>query len=221
LFVQGINRWREEDDWPLSAARPVAWYLRAGGRLSTDAPEADEGTDSFVFDPLDPCPTCGGDLVKPPMHPPGPVDQAPILGRRDILVYTTDVLERDVQVVGPVRAELNVATTGKGTDWVVKVCDVDPRGRTINVCDGIARSQPATTAGGHPFECEVDLWATAMVFRKGHRIRVIVTSSDFPRYERNPNTGQAPWEATVFEPALQRVFHDSARASRVVLPVVT
>jgi putative CocE/NonD family hydrolase len=107
-----------------------------------------------------------------------------------------------------------------GTDWVVKVCDVDPRGRTINVCDGITRSQPAETVGARVFECDVDLWATAMVFRAGHRIRVIVTSSDFPRYERNPNTGQSPWETTVFEPALQRVFHESARASRVVLPIV-
>jgi putative CocE/NonD family hydrolase len=221
LFVQGINRWRDEDDWPLSAARPEPWFLRAGGRLSPEAPGPDEGTDAFVFDPLDPCPTCGGDLVKPPTYAPGPVDQRSILGRRDVLVYTSDVLEHDVQVIGPVVARLTVATTGKGTDWVVKVCDVDPGGRTINVCDGIARSQPSTTADGRPFECELDLWTTAMVFRAGHRIRVIVTSSDFPRYERNPNTGQAPWEATVFEPALQRVFHDSARMSCVVLPVVS
>ena len=105
-----------------------------------------------------------------------------------------------------------------GTDWVVKLCDVDENGRTINVCDGIVRTDPIRDVG--PQSCSIDMWGTAMVFRAGHRIRVIVSSSDFPRYERNPNTGENPWEATVFEPALQRVFHDSQRASYVVLPVI-
>ena len=218
LFVQGVNRWRDFDDWPVPGARSVNWYLRGDGGLSPEAPGADEGFDAFVFDPRDPCPTCGGDLAKPPTFTPGPLDQAPILGRRDVLTYTSDVLEHDVEVIGPVTAVVNGATSGVGTDWVVKLCDVDENGRTINVCDGIARTDPVRDAGPQP--CSVDMWGTAMVFRAGHRIRVIVTSSDFPRYERNPNTGENPWEATVFEPALQRVFHDSQRASYVVLPVM-
>ena len=101
LFVQGINRWRDEDDWPLARARSTDWFLHPRGGLSPDAPSPDDGDDAFVYDPLDPCPTRGGDLVKPPDFAPGPLDQAPILGRRDVLVYTSDVLDRDVEVTGP------------------------------------------------------------------------------------------------------------------------
>jgi putative CocE/NonD family hydrolase len=215
LFVQGINRWRDEDDWPLARARTTEWFLQRDGGLSPVSPTSDDGDDSFVFDPLDPCPTRGGDLVKPPDFAPGPLDQAPILGRRDVLVYTSDVLERDVEVTGPVTARLFATTSGVSTDFVVKLCDVHEDGRTFNVCDGIVRT---TDAGIGPWT--VDMWATSIVFLRGHRIRVLVSSSDFPRYERNPNTGECPWEATVFEPVLQRVFHDAERASAVVLPLV-
>ena len=219
LFVQGIDRWRDAEDWPLAAANATRWYLRGGWRLSPEAPGVDEGFDAFVFDPRDPCPTCGGDLVKPPRYVPGPVDQAPILGRRDVMVYTSEPLERDVTVIGPVTALIHGATSGVSTDWVVKLCDVDERGRTINVCDGIVRTDPGEA--GTLVASQVDMWGTAIVFRPGHRIRVIVSSSDFPRYERNPNTGQNPWETTILEPALQRVFHDGERASHVVLPTIS
>ena len=214
VFVQGVNRWRDERDWPLARARPTPWFLRSGGGLTTVPAGADEDSDDYVFDPNDPCPTCGGDLVKPPDFAPGPQDQAAILRRRDVLVYTSQPLDRDLEVVGPVTAVLYAATTGVSTDFVVKLCDVHPDGRTFNVCDGIVRT---TSDAG---EWHVDLWATAIVFRASHRIRVVVSSSDFPRYERNPNTGVDPWEATVFEPVRQTVFHDSRRASHVVLPVV-
>ena len=217
LFVMGVNRWRDEDDWPLARARPTNWYLRSGGRLTPEPPAVDDPSHAFVYDPNDPCPTCGGDLVKPPDFPPGPVDQAPILTRRDVQVYTSDVLDHDVTVIGPVEATVFAATSGRGTDWVVKLCDVHPDGRTFNVCDGIVRTG---TRAGSIGPWSVDMWATAIVFQRGHRIRVIVSSSDFPRYERNPNTGENPWEATVFEPVVQRVFHDAERASCIVLPVV-
>jgi putative CocE/NonD family hydrolase len=219
LFVQGVNRWQVEEDWPLPGATATKWYMRFGGRLTPEPPAVDEGFDTFVFDPRDPCPTCGGDLVKPPSYVPGPVDQAPILGRRDVLVYTSDPLEHDVTVIGPVHALVHGATTGASTDWVVKLCDVDERGGTINVCDGIVRTDPRRSEARLP--SDVDMWATAVVFRAGHRIRVVVTSSDFPRYERNPNTGQNPWETTVLEPVLQRVFHDGQSPSCVVLPTVS
>jgi uncharacterized protein len=215
LFVQGVNRWRDEHDWPLARAAPTEWHLRSGGRLTREPPATDESDNSFAYDPLHPCPTRGGDLVKPPDFAPGPMEQAPILGRRDVLVYTSDALEHGVEVIGPVSARLFAATSGVSTDFVVKLCDVHDDGRTFNVCDGIVRT---TDNGVGPWT--VDLWATAIVFRAGHRIRVIVSSSDFPRYERNPNTGENPWDATVFEPVLQRVFHDAVRASCVVLPVV-
>jgi putative CocE/NonD family hydrolase len=124
-----------------------------------------------------------------------------------------------VTVIGPVTALIHGVTSGVSTDWVVKLCDVDERGRTINVCDGIVRTDPGEA--GTRVASQVDMWGTAIVFRPGHRIRVIVTSSDFPRYERNPNTGQNPWETTVLEPALQRVFHEGERASHVVLPTIS
>jgi putative CocE/NonD family hydrolase len=117
-------------------------------------------------------------------------------------------------VIGPVTARLHAATSGACSDFVVKLCDVHEDGRTFNVCDGIVRT------GAADGEWTVDLWATAIVFGRGHRIRVLVSSSDFPRYERNPNTGENPWEATVFESVRQHVFHDSRRASHLVLPVV-
>ena len=215
LFVQGINRWRDEDDWPVARAGATDWFFRADGGLSPSAPSPDEGDDPFVYDPLDPCPTCGGDLVKPPDFTPGPLDQAPILGRRDVLVYTSGVLDRDLEVTGPVTARLFATTSGVSTDFVVKLCDVHVDGRTFNVCDGIVRT---TDQGIGPWT--VDMWATSIVFLRGHRICVIVSSSDFPRYERNPNTGESPWEAPVFEPVLQRVFHDAERASAIVLPVI-
>jgi putative CocE/NonD family hydrolase len=214
LFVQGVNRWRDEDDWPLARAVPTPFYLRRDGGLSRETPAVDEGHDEFDHDPDDPCPTLGGDLVKPPAFPPGPLDQTPILERRDVLVYTSAVLEHEVEVVGPITARLHATTTGVSTDFVVKLCDVHPDGRTFNVCDGIVRTT------GDAGEWVVDLWATAIVFLAGHRIRVLVSSSDFPRYERNPNTGETPWEATVFEPVRQRVLHDAQHASCVVLPAV-
>jgi putative CocE/NonD family hydrolase len=130
-------------------------------------------------------------------------------------------------VTGPVKAVLHAATSAPDTDWVVKLCDVHPDGRTFNVCDGIARvryrlglDRPNLVEPGAVERYEVDLWATSIVFKAGHRIRVLVTSSDFPRYDRNPNTGELGTEATTTTPAMQRVFHDAQYASHIVLPIV-
>jgi hypothetical protein len=227
LFVQGVNRWRGEKEWPLARAVPTPWYLGANGRLSTEAPGSGERADVYVYDPTDPCPTRGGSHLLPRTYVPGPVDQAPILSRRDVLVYTSDPLAEDLEVTGPVRAVLFAATSAPDTDWVVKLCDVHPDDRTFNVCDGILRARyrtsweaPRLVERGTAERYEIDLWATSQVFRAGHRIRVLVTSSDFPRYDRNPNTGALGIEATTLEPALQRIFRDAERASHVVLPVV-
>lgn len=218
LFLQGVNRWRDFDDWPPPSAEDVRWFLHGGGRLSPDPCAEGDSFDAFVYDPRDPCPTCGGDLVKPPGYPPGPIDQAPILQRRDVLMYTSEPLSEDVTVIGAVSAQITGSTSGVSTDWVVKLCDVGPDGRTYNVCDGIVRTPPGLP--DEPAASTVDLWGTAIVFRAGHRIRLLVTSSDFPRYERNPNTGEDPWQAVVFAPVLQRVFHDSQRASFISLPTI-
>jgi putative CocE/NonD family hydrolase len=162
----------------------------------------------------------------PGTYRPGPVDQAAILARRDVLVYTSAPLTAELEVTGPVSAALFTSSSAPSTDWLVKLCDVDPGGRTLNVCDGIIRAG-AEAAGGDPatepgtVACHtVDMWATSHVFLPGHRLRVIITSSDFPRYDRNPNTGEPALDAAVTVPAVQRVFHDAERPSHVLLPVV-
>lgn len=227
LFVQGINRWRDEDDWPVTRATPTPWFLSANGGLGPQAPSGDQAPDAYVYDPQDPCPTHGGALLMPGTYPRGPIDQTRVMKRRDVLTYTSEVLERDVEVCGPVSAVLYAATSAPDTDWVVKLCDVHPDGRTFNICDGILRTRyrdsltdPTLVERDTVLRYEVDLWATAIVFRAGHRIRVLVTSSDFPRYDRNPNTGELGVEATTTVPALQRIFHDADRASHVLLPVL-
>jgi uncharacterized protein len=227
IFVQGLNRWRYEDTWPPTRAVSTPWYLSRGGRLRPEPPASGEPADAFVYDPLDPCPTRGGSLLLPRTYVPGPVDQTPILGRRDVLVYTSEPLERDTEVTGPVKTVLYAATSARDTDWVVKLCDLYPDGRTFNVCDGILRARyrasweaPTLVEPDRVERYEIDLWATAWVFRAGHRIRLLVTSSDFPRYDRNPNTGELGVEATTTVPALQRIFHDAGRASHLVLPVM-
>jgi len=227
LFVQGLNRWRYEDAWPLARAVPAPWYLRASGRLGPEPPSADEPPDTYVYDPQDPCPTRGGTLLLPRTYPAGPVDQTSILGRPDVLVYSSEPLSKDMEVTGPVRATLYAATSAPDTDWVVKVCDVSPDGRTLNVCDGILRARyrasweaPTLVEPDAVERYDIDLWATSWLFRAGHRIRVLLTSSDFPRYDRNPNTGELGVEASTTVPARQRIFHDAGRASHITLPVI-
>ena len=217
LFVMGINQWREEQEWPLARAVDTDLFLREEGRLAFDAPDAGEGSDAFTYDPADPVPTTGGALLMSNEFPPGPLDQARVEARPDVLVYTTDPLADDLEVTGRVRAHLTVATDAPSTDWVVRLCDVDTEAVSRNVVDGIVR---AATTPGEFTELEVDLWSTSYVFRAGHRIRVHVTSSSFPRWDRNLNTGEPVEQGTRSRPARQEVAHDAPRPSRVVLPVV-
>ncbi|MBI4693540.1 MAG: CocE/NonD family hydrolase [Gammaproteobacteria bacterium] len=226
IFVQGLNRWRDESDWPLSRASDERWFLGPNCTLGTTPPADGAPADNYVYDPENPCPTLGGTLLLPTQYTPGPLEQSPLLERRDVLVYTSAPLAADLEVTGHVGCVLYAATSGRDTDWMVKLCDVHPDGRTYNVCDGVLRASFRDGANRMPVEpgevirYDIDLWATSMLFRAGHRLRVLVTSSDFPRYDRNPNTGEATTRATRFEPALQRIFHDAARASHLVLPIV-
>jgi uncharacterized protein len=226
LFVQGVNRWRDEHDWPLTRAVPTDWFLHGDGGLSPEAPGVDGASRSYVYDPADPCPTTGGRLLLPGTYRPGPVDQTPVMERRDVLTYTSEPLQKDLEVIGPVSAVLYASTSGPDTDWVVKLCDVHPDGRTFNVTDGVLRARYRNSATDptlvEPFAVEryeVDMVATAIVFQAGHRIRVLVTSSDFPRYDRNLNTGQLGIDSAEMRPALQTIFSDGQRGSHVVLPV--
>jgi putative CocE/NonD family hydrolase len=213
LFVMGRNQWRFENDYPLAVAQPK--------------PGADERPDAFIFDPHDPFPSYGGAWVAPATAQVGPVDQGPVLSRRDLLVYTSDPLQKDVEVIGVPTMVLYAATSGRDTDWVVKLCDVHPDGRTFNVTDGILRARyrnspdaPELVEPGEVNRYEIELYPTAMAFLAGHRLRIMITSSDFPRYDRNPNTGEAPANAASFEVVMQQVFHDGPRPSHIVLPTI-
>ncbi|MER5225235.1 CocE/NonD family hydrolase [Streptomyces flaveus] len=218
LFVMGVNQWREETEWPLSRAVDTDFHLRADGRLTQEPPSTAERAEEFTYDPMDPVPTTGGALLMSDEFRPGPLDQTAVEGREDVLVFTTEPLTEDVEVTGRVRAVLFAATDGPSTDWVARLCDVDENGVSRNVADGIVRVRAATP--GEAAEHVVDLWSTSIVFRAGHRIRVQVTSSNFPRWDRNLNTGEPEENATTARVARQQVFHDPARPSRIVLPVV-
>ena len=226
LFVQGRNRWRDEEDWPPSRAVDRCFYLHSRGRLAEALPDHDVLPETYVYDPNDPCPTCGGGTLLPPQYVPGPRDQAPIVDRHDVLVHVSAPLESALEVTGDVTAVLYASTSGRDTDWIVKLCDVAPDGRIVSVCDGVLRASfrdGETHALLEPdavVRYELSLWSTSMVFAPGHRLAVLITSSDFPRYDRNPNTGELAHAATRLEPALQRIFIDAERASHVVLPVI-
>lgn len=225
IFVMGENKWRDEAEWPLARAVITPYYLRSGGRANsasgdgrlTSTPPSDAGApDEFIYDPRAPVPSRGGAILGPRagMHLQTDVEQRP-----DVLVYTTEALERDVEVTGPIRAELFVRTSAPNTDFTVKLVDVHPDGRAYNICDGILRRDYKPN-DPQPTRIEIDLWPTSMLFRAGHRIRVEVSSSNFPRYDRNPNTGGNI--ATEVNPvvARQTLFHRPGAASRILLPVV-
>ncbi|MFC9664055.1 CocE/NonD family hydrolase [Nocardia sp. NPDC127606] len=217
LFVMGINQWRREPQWPLERIRETGVFLHPGGRLSTSDPAEDESSSAYVYDPADPVPTTGGSLVMASAFPPGPQDQQAVESRDDVLVFTSDPLGEDLEITGRVTARLFASTDGPSTDWVVRLCDVDEKGTSLNIVDGIKRVH---TESGRVDEHEIDLWSTSIVIKAGHRLRVQVTSSNFPRWDRNLNTGEDPLVATEHRAAHQRIFHDAARPSRLILPVI-
>ena len=185
-----------------------------------------EAPDRFTYDPNDPVPTLGGNVA---MQPPrvGPYDQRPIELRNDVLVYSTPPLAEDVEVTGPVVLRLYASTDRTDTDFTGKLIDVHPNGFAQILTEGIIRGryrnsfkQTTLLTPGEPTEFYIDLWATSNVFRKGHRIRLEVSSSNFPKYDRNPNTGDKFGENARLLAAKQTVYHDAAHPSRLVLPVI-
>jgi putative CocE/NonD family hydrolase len=229
IFIMGANKWRDETEWPLAHAVPTRLFLRANGALSPEAP-ADEQPDEFSYDPRDPVPTVGGSTYLPGSgFFTGPRDRRAVEQRSDVLVYASHPLQEDLQVIGPVTATLSVATSVPDTDFTVALVDVYPDGRAMGVVDGILRlryrqglDRQVLAQSGRIYEIEVDLVATATVFKAGHLIRVEVSSSNFPRFDRNPNNGGVIAAATLSDlvTARQRVFHDRDHASFITLPSV-
>ena len=227
LFVMGANVWRDEQEWPLTRAVETPFYFRAGGELSTTQPDA-ESPDRFVYDPANPVPTHGGALLIAPEIQDGPVDQRSIEARPDVLTYSTPPLEKDLEVTGPVKVELWACSSAPDTDFVARLVDVYPDGRAINLTDGIIRARyresitnPSLLEPGRPYQFNIDLWATSNVFKQGHSIRVQVTSSNFPRWDRNPNTGHPFGQDAELRPAEQSILHDREHSSRILLPIVS
>jgi hypothetical protein len=223
LFVMGENRWRAADAYPLPGTRYEPWHLHEGGRLERAASDRAEMADAYVYDPDYPVPTLGGQTLN---IPGGAYDQRPIEHR--CLVYTSAPLDRPLTIVGPVTAVLHAMSSAPDTDWVVRLTDVHPNGVSRLLTDGILRARyrestthPTLIEPNRVYEFPIDLWATANTFLPGHRIRVAVTSSSFPRFDRNLNTGGPIGAEASGRAALNTVFHDAVRPSRVILPVVS
>ncbi|HSZ23825.1 MAG TPA: CocE/NonD family hydrolase [Candidatus Sulfotelmatobacter sp.] len=238
IFVMGTNQWRDEKEWPLAGTDFRRYYLHSRGRansmygdgaLSTDAPGG-EPPDSYLYNPLDPAPTVGGGLCcYAGALQGGAFDQQAVEHRADVLVYSTEPLPEDVEVTGPIALTLYASSSAPDTDFTAKLVDVSPCGTALNLTDGIIRARwrnsrttPTMLAPGKVEEFKIDLWSTSNVFKQGHRIRLEVSSSNFPRFDRNPNTGHEPFAdaATEMRPAMQTVMHDRAFASHLTLPLI-
>jgi putative CocE/NonD family hydrolase len=237
LFVMGINQWRDEEEWPLPDTRYTPYYLHSHGHantlhgdgtLSTDAPHH-EPADHFVYDPHDPVPSVGGANLTPFASSIGPRDQHHVALRPDVLVYTTAILEKELEVTGPVKAILYLSSSAPDTDITCKLVDVHPDGRAMLLTDGILRlryrhsfTQPTLMTPGDVVEAHVDLWSTANVFLAGHRLRIEVSSSCFPKFARNSNSGGdvANEDAADYQRASNQVYHDSTYPSQIILPLI-
>jgi uncharacterized protein len=233
LFVMGANRWRDAGSWPPERVQPTALHLRADGRLSVEPPGPEEGSTTFTYDPHDPVPTNGGATFLPGLYVAlhgGPRDEAAIAARRDVLTYTSEPFTRPTEITGDLTAHLYVATDAKDTDWTVKVVVLDARGVARGLTDGIVRARYRDGAGSarpprmwEPHLVSIDAGATSLLLAPGERIGLQVSSSNFPKYDRNPNHGGDLATATEadFVVAHQTVFHERSRPSRIVLPLVT
>ena len=237
-FAMGEQAWREADTWPPADAEEKTFYLASGGqanslfgdgRLSSEAPSSEEGSvDRFTYDPLVPVRTRGGNFCCLGGEPEGPFDQRPVEARHDVLVYTSGVLQEPLDVVGPIRVVLHVGSDAKDTDITVKLVDVHADGSAINLDDTILRlryrdgfDKKVWMEKGEVYEVELGPMATANVFQAGHRVRLEVSSSNFPRYDRNLNTGGNNYDESEPVTAHNAVFHSSTvHPSRLVLSVL-
>ena len=236
IFVMGANQWREEDDWPLARAQSTRYFLHSSGKanslrgtgsLSLTAPRT-ETADQYVYDPANPAPTIGGPLCCDEGHlAPGPRDQRPVEARDDVLVYSTPPMAQDTEVTGRVSLELFASSSAADTDFEAKLIDVAPDGYAQNLTEGIlraryrdSREKPTLMNAGQVYKFIVDLWSTSNVFRKGHVLRLEISSSNFPRFDRNLNTGESAAFSEKFVSAANLVYHDAEHPSALILPVI-
>src|SRR5579862_9268101 len=236
LFTMGVNEYRQEDDWPPPQAQSTKYFLHSSGKansvrgdgsLSNVGPKS-EVADSYVYNPSNPVPTIGGPLCCDQEHlEPGPRDQRPVENRDDVLVYSLGPLPRDLEVTGPVSADLFVKSSAVDTDFTAKLVDVSPDGFAQDLTEGILRMRYRASQEhsdlmnpGQIYEIALDLWATSNVFLRGHTLRLEISSSNFPRFDRNLNTGEEARTGRTFVSATNTVLHDAQHPSALVLPVI-
>lgn len=235
LFIMGENVYRYEDSWPLARAVPTRYFLRSHGRantaqgdgwLSLEAP-ADEPVDRFVYDPANPMPTMGGATLGIAAPPPGPVDQRPLANRSDLLVFTTPAFTKPTEITGPLSLDAFVSSSVEDTDLVGRIIDVHPDGKAILLTEGILRlryrnsfERPELMVPGQIYRVKLDLWATANLFGVGHKLRLEVTGSSFPRYDRHPNHGGDLSGPTTPVAATTVIHHDRDHPSALILPLI-
>jgi putative CocE/NonD family hydrolase len=236
VFLMGANRWIEEREWPVARARVTPFYLDSHKPANTlngagtlgPRPARTQAPDSYVYDPRNPVPTRGGSVCcNPKVFPWGPMDQRHVEKRPDVLVYTTPPLKRDLQVVGQIRVVLYASTSARDTDFTAKLVDVQPDGEALNLTDGILRMRyrdsletPELAKPGQIYKLTIEAGPTANLFQKGHRIRLEISSSNFPRFDRNLNTGGSQADETKLTKASQTIYHDRLRPSALLLPVL-
>ncbi|MGH2457310.1 MAG: CocE/NonD family hydrolase [Chloroflexota bacterium] len=233
IFVMGENVWRDEAEWPLARTRFTPYYLRGQGRANSRfgdgelsrTPPGDEPPDRFTDDPDNPVPTQGGQSMF--IDNTGPRDRRAIERRDDVLVYSTPPLEREVEVTGPIEVTLYAASSAVDTDFTATLVDVHPNGLAIILSEGIVRARfrdslerPTPIEPGRVYPYRIAIWETSNLFKAGHRIRLEIASSNFPRFDRNLNTGGDPATDTEWRIAEQTVFHRSEYPSQVTLPVI-
>jgi len=232
IFVMGVNEWRDEGEWPLARTRYTDYHLHGGGNANSRfgdgtlsrEPPTDEVPDRFTYDPARPVPFITDALSN---QIGGPDDYSAIEQRGDVLCYTTDVLTEELEVTGPVKLVLHASSSAVDTDFTAKLVDVHPSGFCQRLCDGVVRARyrdgvdhAVLMEPGTVYEMVVDMWNTCQVFKAGHRVRLEVSSSAFPKYDRNLNTGDDIGLGTRMNVAENRVWHDAAHPSRLVLPVI-
>jgi uncharacterized protein len=234
-FLMGANRWQESDDWPLPQTRWQRFYLHSRGHANTAAGDGalsceepnSEIPDTFLYDPANPVPTIGGRFFGIGLVS-GPLDQYHIEKRQDVLCYTSPELTEDLEITGPLEVRLFAATSAVDTDFTAKLVDVYPEGFAYNLVEGIKRANMLKSiehmepiAPNETYEYVIALGNTSQLFRKGHRIRLEISSSNFPMFDRNMNTGNRIGEDAVGMVARQTIFHSSEYPSYIELPVIS
>jgi len=217
IYIMGAaNEWREYPIWPPNDMQLHPWYLQPNNGFSTELPTVSE-PDSYTYDPADPTPSIGGASTGKPVE-----DNRALESRSDVITYTSDTLKSNLELIGPVSAELFIKSSLKDTDFFVKICDVDSSGKSLNVCDGIQRLFPKNPSPQYDdiIKVIVNFWPTAYSFEKGHQIRIQVSSGAFPRFARNLGTDEPLTTATKMRIADQLIFHDPDHPSALILPMM-